>query len=388
MNDAEWAKGAAELGLEGFEVPAVYANEAHVSFPARARERLTPVRGAIGCRHLLAGTWRGHRCQVEHRARGRQHHELHLVVEIAPPLGLGLYLGPKGTRGLVARAKAATNDATIDERFDLEAHDEGALAALLRPRDDDDQRFIEVLERERVVVTDSTVVAFGDAQTREQVSLVDALLNPFGEVAVRGKNAREVADRLDRLVWIAQQVSARRGRIPEAPAERARREAWAAAGGRHGLALDAGSATLGAVIGGARITVGVESRLRAMHVEGSHPALYTSFVATFARPLGLGLYVGAAGFFNWLGELVGRDIVVGHAAFDRAFRVRGAPEDAVRARLAPAAEVLAAVAAAGWTVVITDDAASLLRPERAETEQELDRALAIAMPALRALSTG
>lgn len=386
MKDEEWALCASELGLRALETPAIFANEAHVSFPARLRERLTPVTGAVTCAHVLAGVWRGHRCLLEHRARGRQHHELHVAVEIAPPLGLALYVGPKGTRGLVARGAAATHDPEIDGRFDLEAADEGTLAAMLRPRDDDDRRLLQALASEGAVVTDSTVVAWGDAQAREQVGLVDVLRDPFGTLAVRGQSPKEVAGRLDRLVWIAREVAARRARVPMSPAERARGEAWRAAGAKHGLAFDPRRGTLGGELGGASIAVGIESRLRAMHVEGSHPAFYTSFMATFAQPLGLGLYVDAAGFFNWLGELVGRDIVVGHAAFDRAFRVRGAPEDAVKATLAPAAEALAAVAAAGFSVTVTDDAASLLRPERAESEQDLDRALALAMPALRALS--
>ncbi|MBL9027232.1 MAG: hypothetical protein JNL21_33865 [Myxococcales bacterium] len=119
---------------------------------------------------------------------------------------------------------------------------------------------------------------------------------------------------------------------------------------------------------------------------GSHPPSYTTFVATFAQPLGLELYVDASGVFNWLSELVGQDITIGDAAFDRAFRVRGAPEDAVRRKLAPAASALAGLAARGWAVVITDRQASLLRPERAETQSDLEAALALAMPALRALA--
>ncbi len=386
MIDEEWARCAKELGLSAFETPAIFANDPHVSFPARLRERLTPTSGPVTRAHLLAGTWRGHRCLVEHRIPRRQHHELHIAVEIAPPLGLSLYVGPKGTRGLIQRAAAATNDPTIDGRFDLEASDEAALGSMLRSRDDEDRRFIEALASDRVVVTDTTVVAWGDAQTRQDVSLGEALANPFGSVAVRGQTPAEVAARLDRLVWVAEQMAARRARIPPTPAEHARHDAWRAAGEAHGLVFDPSARMLRGQIPGGSVAVGAESRLRAMHVEGSHPPSYTTFVATFAQPLGLELYVDAAGVFNWLSELVGQDITIGDAAFDRAFRVRGAPEDAVRRKLAPAASALAGLAARGWAVVITDRQASLLRPERAETQSDIEAALALAMPALRALA--
>lgn len=388
MNDEEWARCAKELGLSALETPAIYANEPHVSFPARLRERLVTAKGPVTRAHLLAGVWRGHRCLLEHRVLRRTHHELHLCVEIAPPLGLSAYIGPKGTRGLIPRGAAATQDPAIDARFDLEASDEAALASMLRPRGGEDPRLIEALAADRVVVTDTTVVAWGDAQTRESISLGDALLDPFGSVKVEGRSPAEVAAWLDRLVWVAEQLAARRARVPPTPADMARQAAWRAAGARHGLAFDPTTATLRAQGTDGSVVVGVESRLRAMHVEGSHPPFYTSFVANFAEPLGLGLHVDAAGFFNWLGELLGQDIKVGHEAFDRAFRVRGSPEDAVRRRLAPAAAALADVAAAGWTVVITDSAASLLRPERAETEKDVDAALALALPALRAIARG
>lgn len=306
------------------------------------------------------------------------------AAEIVPGLELCAYIGPAGSRGLIQPGAIRTGHPKIDGSFALEARSAEGLAALLWPRAPEEERLLDAMKADHVVVTDSAVVA--RISPDKALSSESVLTELLRDTSSRGLYPTELAYEVDRVAFLANALAARRDRIPVADA-RARHEAWTAAGVRVELAFDAAAGRLVGRRPGVAIEVALESWVAPQAMEERQAPLSTCLTATFQRPLDLGISVTPAGMFNWLSELVGVDLTIGHAAFDKAFTVRGEPADAVRAILAPAADPLARLAQQGCRVELSDLTLSVLRPGTCSDPGELAAMLELALPAAAALAS-
>jgi hypothetical protein len=365
-----WAELGRALGFEAFEtVGHRVQDHRHKSFASSLRDRRGPPQREVTKSHQLVGVRHGVRCILE-SVGVEDYGELALTVEIAPSLGLCAFIGsPSWIRGLGKSKKVHLGVPALDEELCLEAADPPRLAELLRPQSMEDQQLLEWFIAERLIATDTTVVG----RSRAGADRETTLSNVFAPLEARPP--AQIAQQLDRLIWFANQLAARRARIQLTPERRQWNAEWQAVASDEQLEFDPGTGALRAALPGASLEVGLETRISALYVEGSFAPMATCLTLRFDQPFGLALHVDEAGLLNAFWELVGKDLAIGHKTFDKAFEVRGKPEAAARAKLLPAASALVEAKQRGWSVRIDDESFFALLPGVASTRAELRSAV-------------
>jgi hypothetical protein len=195
---------------------------------------------------------------------------------------------------------------------------------------------------------------------------------------------------LEQVGRVAEVLLAQRARAP-APWEPAMRAAWSAVARSWGLSFDPARVSMTGEVRG----LGLEVRATIEpHPDTSRRPthLTTRFKFTFPRPLGCQLSLAKqasdTGVVRGLLNRVfgGQDIVVGDAAFDAAFIVKGEPEALVRAALTPEARQRLLVVRARFDAMsVEDDVLTAWAPEVAVDPAGLDDLLKCTFAAADAL---